>query len=128
MADLAPDPVLRRNIQRIQAAETARNNIDDDEDDDGIAAASRSLEKRAQSVRSSYAPRQSLAPQIKSERATALARGSMVPNSQLGRATGTTSNSRPDREGEDEDEPPRSTAQVVDLGVDPSSDDEEDGT
>ena len=124
MDDLAPDPVLRRNIQRIQAAETARNNIDEDDDDIGVA--SRSSEKRAQSVRSNYAPRQSLAQQVKAEGATASARASMVPNSQPVRAAVAVSRSRSEGQFEEDDEQSmQSTAHIVDLGVGSSDDDDD---
>ena len=75
--------MLRRNIQRIVAAEQARNNRDEDED--YARHNSRSPKNRAQSIDSDYEGRQSLAPRVKAERVrSSMMRNSVVPNTQLG--------------------------------------------
>lgn len=112
---------MRRNIQRILAAEQARNNRDEEEDEDASPQNYRGQRKRAHSVSSNIGPNESPVSRVKAEQIrSSMARGSVIPSTQLGAGV--------EQEDEDLDDidgngaPPMSTAEIVDLG---GEDDEE---
>ena len=108
--DVAPNPVLVRKIQRIQAAENARIQDDsDDEDGDDDVRAPASGRRAAEEISSS--PARTRTPYVKHERRSQGMRKesrevSMVPNSQvqgLGRSVSARTDVV-DLEGGEEDE------------------------
>lgn len=89
--DLAPNPVLVRKIQRIQAAENARiqdaSDPDPDSDDDDVRAPANGR-RAAEEIGSSPARTRTRTPRVKQERRSQALRResrevSMVPNSQV---------------------------------------------
>ena len=114
--DVAPNPVLVRKIQRIQAAENARNqDISDDEDDDDDVRAPASGRRAAEEISSS--PARTRTPYVKNERRSqGLGKESrevsMVPNSQVqdlsrgerGEMSGSARTDVVDLEGEEDDD------------------------
>ena len=123
-ADLTADPVLRRNIQRIQAEEVRKRNADDDDDEDYESYGHRSQSKRAQSVDSNYESPGSIVPNIKAERVrSSMMKSSVVPSTQFtSAASGLNEYREPSHEN---NAPPPSSAEIVDLGGDGSDDDDE---
>lgn len=93
--------MLRRNIQRIQAAELAKNNHDEDEDEDDGSRHGSNRRKAAHNITSSpYRGRQSSAlSQIKGEKA----RSSVVPSTQLGEGAGRGDEDLDEMDGDEED-------------------------
>ena len=111
--DIAPNPVLVRKIQRIQAAENARIQDDSDDDDEDVrapASGRRALEEISSS------PARTRTPHVKNERRSQALRNqsrevSMVPNSQVqglirgerGRPSSSAATEVVDLEDEDDD-------------------------
>jgi hypothetical protein len=100
--DLIPDPVLKRNIQRIETAATRRRNMEEfDEDDmDGTSGHAR---QRAQSVGSTYQGQPSQA-NVKTERLSGVARGSALGSQRPGTSRSVTVQGESEGDGDDNDD------------------------